>query len=127
MNPQTTIIEVTWTPNGEGPPLSGIPAALDEWLRYPRASRFVLHGLNWAAYKAISAALERRHLRLTYYQGTLELMTKSSTHGTCGRLFCYLVGILAKETGTPRRSCGDMTSENEDQDHGVEPDECFYL
>jgi Uma2 family endonuclease len=89
--------------------------------------RFLLRAIDWQTYRTISEALKGRHLRLTYDQGNLELMTISGTHGNCSRLLGRFVFVLAEEFGLTVRSFGDMTCESEELDRGVEPDESFYL
>ncbi len=87
----------------------------------------MLGGVDWETYQTISGRFTGRHLRLTYDRGTLEFMTISSTHGNFSRLIVHLVFVLAEEFNLSSRSCGDMTCDREDQERGVEPDECFYL
>jgi Uma2 family endonuclease len=88
---------------------------------------FLLRGVDWQTYQGVSAALAGRHVRLTYDQGNLELMTISSIHARYSRLLGRLIVILTQELGLPIASYGDMTCEREDLDRGLEPDECFYL
>jgi Uma2 family endonuclease len=87
----------------------------------------VLKGLNWAKYRQISDTLTGSHVRLTYDQGVLELMTKSTLHEILSRLYFSFLAVLAEEFACPLASCGSMTCDREDLDRGAEPDECFYL
>jgi Uma2 family endonuclease len=89
--------------------------------------RFVLHCLDWDAYRKISEALTGRHLRLTYDRGTLEFMTISPLHGKLSRLVGRLITALSEELGLPISAFGDMTCDREDLERGAEPDECFYI
>ena len=102
-----------------------VPA--EERVDVPAEQRFLLRGVDWQTYQALSRALTGRHLRLTYDHGNLELMTISRLHGTCSRLLGRLIFVLAEEFGLPISSCGDMTCDRQDLDRGVEPDESFYL
>src|SRR5262245_22915704 len=89
--------------------------------------RFLVRGLAWYAYRRVWAALQGRHLRLTYDRGNLELMTISRSHGSYSRLLGRFVFVLAEEFTLPISSCGDMTCDREDLDRGLEPDESFYI
>jgi Uma2 family endonuclease len=95
--------------------------------RAPAERRYLLRGLDWATYRALSDLLTGRHLHLAYDRGNLEFMTTSSMHGNFSRLLGRFVVVLADESNLPISSCGDMTCDREDLDRGVELDECFYL
>jgi Uma2 family endonuclease len=89
--------------------------------------RFVLYGIDWSQYQAISKALNGRHLRLSYDGENLELMTKSFQHGRFSWLIGRTIGVLTEELGLPLSSCGDMTLDREDLERGIESDEGFYI
>lgn len=89
--------------------------------------RFSISGIDWKSYLAISEAFMDRHVRVTYNQGDLELMTISPQHARYGRLFGRFVTALTEELDQPIGSFGDMTCRREDALRGLEPDECFYL
>ena len=42
--------------------------------------RVKLSGITWDTYQEIKAAPDNRNLRLTYYQGVLEIMAPSPEH-----------------------------------------------
>ncbi len=89
--------------------------------------RLRLGAVEWSSYRAIADALRGRHVRVTYDQGNLELMTISRLHAQLSRLLGRLVFVLAEEAGKTLSSAGDMTCEREDLGRAVEPDECFYI
>jgi Uma2 family endonuclease len=89
--------------------------------------RLNLRGIDWATYRKISDALAGRHLRLTFDRGMLEFTTISSLHSRISRLFSRMVLVLAKETGLPLGSYGDMTCSREDLQRALEADESFYI
>lgn len=95
--------------------------------RLRHEQRLVLHGVDWATYRAVSDAFGPRHVRFTYDRGRMELVTKSQLHRLLSRLIARLIMILTEEVGLPLRSCGDMTCDREDLARGIEPDECFYI
>src|SRR5437868_9736920 len=92
----------------------------------PRAP-FLLRGVDWETYCKLRDALQGRHLRLTYDQGTLELMTLSLGHERYGSLLGRMIETLTLELGLPLQSAGSTTLEREDLDRGVEADRCYYL
>lgn len=102
------------------------PATIEQ-CDVPDHQRFLLHNVEWRAYRLFSEALAGHHVRLTYDRGNLEFMTISSLHGKLSRLLGRFVFVLAEEFNLPIRSFGDMTCAREDLLRAVEPDECFYL
>jgi Uma2 family endonuclease len=107
--------------------MATIAEPLEKRCREPAEQRFLLGGIEWSAYRAISDALTGRHLRLAYDRGNLELMTTSWAHGNLGRLTGRFIFVLAEEFNLSIRSFGDVTCDREDLERGVEPDESFYL
>ncbi|HEV3083847.1 MAG TPA: Uma2 family endonuclease [Gemmataceae bacterium] len=107
--------------------MASVSAPFQEQAPLPPEQRFLIRAIEWQTYRTISEALKGRHLRLTYDQGNLELMTISGTHGNCSRLLGRFVFVLAEEYNRTVRSFGDMTCASEELDRGVEPDESFYL
>jgi Uma2 family endonuclease len=107
--------------------MATVSEPLEERCRAPAEQRFLLGGIEWSTYRAISDALTGRHLRITYDRGNLDLMTISGAHGHLGRLTGRFIFVLAEELGLPIRSFGDATCDREDLERGVEPDESFYL
>jgi Uma2 family endonuclease len=95
--------------------------------RPPDEQRVVIYNVDWDAYRTISEVLAGRHVRLTYDQGTLELMTISGTHGNCGWLLGRLIAVLSEEHDLPIKGFSDMTCSREDMARGLEPDHCFYI
>lgn len=89
--------------------------------------RFLLRGLDWAAYRRISETLTGHHLRLTYDRGNLELTTISSQRGRLSGLIARMVTVLTEELSLLICGCRDMTCDREDLERGIEPDEGFYI
>ncbi len=90
--------------------------------------RLLLHDVSWDSYMAIGAALcDRPGLRMTYDRGELEFMTTSPQHEMYKRLFGRLIEALAEECQLPFVCAGSMTFQRPDLDHGLEPDDCFWI
>lgn len=89
--------------------------------------RVKLSGITWDTYQQIKAAPDNRNLRLTYYQGTLEIMAPSPEHEYYKKVMGRFIETLAEEFVISLYPLGSTTLEREDLVSGSEPDECFYL
>ncbi len=106
------------------------PEALSRFLNSsgrPGDQSFTLDGIDWETYRQISDGLTGRHLRITYEDGRLDLMTISGKHGNLCRLFVQLIAALAEKMKLPLGCYGDMTCDMKMSRCGLEPDECFYI
>jgi Uma2 family endonuclease len=90
--------------------------------------RMTFHGLSWQAYKQIANALsESSRARLTFDDGTLEIVMPLEFHEFSSILFGRFVYILAVELGLSIKSMGSTTLDRKDLLKGVEPDQAFYI
>jgi Uma2 family endonuclease len=89
----------------------------------------VLHGVSWAQYEALLAALGNDHpsLRLTYLRGTLEIMTTSPYHEELKKMIARLLEMWAFELDIPLSGYGAATFRKEAALRGLEPDECYVV
>jgi Uma2 family endonuclease len=91
-------------------------------------SSFVLYGVSWETYeKLLEAFAEHPKLRITYYQGTLELMTPLPEHETYSWTLGRLITVLTDELGLEIRGLGSTTWRSKPKAAGKEADECFYI
>lgn len=88
----------------------------------------VVRNATWADYQ--------RHLelrgddavpRITYLEGTLELMNPSRSHESLKSMIGRLVEAWCFERGVEISPYGSWTLENKDADRGAEPDECYVV
>ena len=88
----------------------------------------IVRNATWADYQ--------RHLemrgddavpRITYLEGTLELMSPSRTHESMKSMIGCLVEAWCFERGLDISPYGSWTLQNEDADRGAEPDECYVV
>ncbi|MBI3268054.1 MAG: Uma2 family endonuclease [Planctomycetes bacterium] len=93
----------------------------------PAEQRFLLAGVDWETYECLLARFEGRHLRLTYDEGDLEIMTVSPDHERAKKLLARFVEALTEELGLPVLSLGNTTFRRTDLGRGLEPDECWYI
>jgi Uma2 family endonuclease len=88
-----------------------------------------LHGVSWDQYEALLAALGNDHpsLRLTYCEGTLEIMTTSPERERLKTLIARLVELWALECDVPLEGYGAATFRKRAAERGLEPDECYVI
>src|SRR5260221_7047470 len=90
--------------------------------------RFVLHGVPWRTYVALRDALDDQSgLKMTYLEGTLELMSPSTLHEDAKKIIARLVEVWAMERDVDLRGFGGATFRREAKQRGLEPDECYKL
>jgi len=96
--------------------------------RIPTATGVVLNDVSWQTFKALMADIgENRALRITYDQGTLEIMVPYEQHEEPKVMIASFVEALADELEIEIRQLGSLTLEREDLTRAVEPDTCFYI
>ena len=99
-----------------------IPATLVE------GSHLVLHHISWETYeKLLEIFAEHPKLRMTYYKGTLELMTPLTDHETYSWNLGRLIVALSEELGIEIRGLKSSTWRSKPKAVGKEADECFYI
>lgn len=91
-------------------------------------SHLVLHGISWEIYEELLQVFaEHPALRMTYYKGTLELMTPLPEHETYSWTLARLVVALSEELGLEIRGLKSTTWRSQPKAVGKEADECFYI
>jgi Uma2 family endonuclease len=87
----------------------------------------VLHDVSWEAYEQIGEALrDRAAIRLTYDEGTLEIMTTSPRHEGHKTVLGSLILILAEELNIAIGGYGQTTYKREELERGLEGDHSYY-
>lgn len=94
-----------------------------------REGGVLLHGVSWEAYEGLLRALGNDHpsLRLTYLEGTLEIMTTSPRHERLKTLIARLLEAWAEERNVRLDGYGAATFRSAAASRGLEPDECYAL
>lgn len=88
----------------------------------------ILHDVPWSHYETLVELFkDRRSLRLTYYQGTLEIMSPSSLHEWYKEVFGSLVRAVAAGFKIDYAPFGSTRFKSELRARGVEPDACFLI
>jgi len=88
--------------------------------------RFLLTDVPWWTYVALRDVLDAR-IRMTYLEGTLELMRPSELHEEEGKLIARLLEAWADEFNVDLRGFKSATFRKEAGKRGTEPDECYTL
>lgn len=91
-------------------------------------SHLVLHHISWETYeKLLDIFAEHPKLRMTYYKGTLELMTPLPEHERYSWTLARLIVVLSEELGLEIMGLKSTTWRSKPKAVGKEADECFYI
>jgi Uma2 family endonuclease len=95
----------------------------------PAEQRLLLEGVSWQQYETLLATLgdDFANLRLTYLEGTLEIMTTSPEHEELKKIIGMLLEAYFQETRTRFHALGSATFRRAMKLRGLEPDECYCL
>lgn len=94
----------------------------------PTEQKVIIENVSWQTYEQLLADLaDRGAPRLTYDQGTLEIMSPTARHEELNRNLALIVTILSAALGLDVRNLGSTTFRREDLSRGFEPDSCFYV
>ncbi|EAW37060.1 Uma2 family endonuclease [Lyngbya sp. PCC 8106] len=86
-----------------------------------------LSDIRWETYEHLLEDLsQQRRLRLTYYQGELEIMVPSPEHEFYKEVMGRFVETLAEELKVSIYPLGSTTFKQA-ENTGAEPDKCFYI
>lgn len=91
--------------------------------------RVVLEGVSWQQYEILLATLgdDFPALRLSYLEGTLEIMTTSSLHEELKSIIRMLLEVYFQEFRIRYHCIGSATFRKVAKQRGLEPDECYCL
>jgi Uma2 family endonuclease len=90
--------------------------------------RVVLEGVTWEDYeRLLELRGERPMPRMTYLEGTLELMTTSKEHEKQKKKLARLLEMWATERGILFEGFGNYTIKERAVKRGLEPDECYVV
>ena len=94
----------------------------------PANSTLLLHEVSWAEYEDLLALLpDNPRFRLSYDQGTLQIMTLSPRHERLKSLFAHLLAVLTEELNLNLAGLGSTTFRLAEAARGLEPDDCYYI
>lgn len=86
-----------------------------------------LHAVSWDRFEAIASLLEDYPVRLTYLDGTVDIMTPSPEHEKSKTTIGYLLEIYLRFLGIRFYGCGGYTLGSREEGVRGEPDESYNL
>lgn len=90
--------------------------------------RVTLHNVSWEAYEKILEALgTKRSAQLSYYKGTLEIMSPLEEHESASSRIDQFINVLTEEAGADLKSMQSTTLNKPGLRVGSEPDQCYYI
>ncbi|MDB9524369.1 Uma2 family endonuclease [Oscillatoria sp. CS-180] len=91
--------------------------------------RLTLEGVTWQQYDAIVTLFMNQFpaLRMTYLEGSLELITTSPEHERLKKIIARLIEAFAEELDLDLNGYGSATFRKEAAARELEPDECYCL
>ncbi|MGB5961753.1 MAG: Uma2 family endonuclease [Coleofasciculaceae cyanobacterium] len=90
--------------------------------------RIILHGVSWQQYETLRKTLDGvSGTRMTYLNGTLEIMTPSPEHEDSKATIGTLLDIYLIQKQIRFYKCGSPTVTNQNTAKGKEPDESYSL
>ena len=96
--------------------------------RMPADSVLIQHGLGWDDYEEVLEAVgEASSLRISFDDGTLQIMTLSQRHEKYSTLIERMVDRLSSFLRIKVLFYGSATMRKSENQKGVEPDACFYV
>ena len=94
----------------------------------PAETRTLLENISWQTFKAMLADMgSSRNTRLTYENGTLEILTPSMAHENSNRVIEGFIGVLCEELELEIKRSGSLTLTRDDLERGGEPDSSYYI
>ncbi len=89
--------------------------------------RITFEEVSWDYYQQTLDQIGDGHLRVTYDNGRMELMSPSQRHEQIKTLIGRLIEIYALEADISILPLGSVTCRRKDLKKGLEPDECYYV
>ncbi|MEM8506004.1 MAG: Uma2 family endonuclease [Cyanobacteria bacterium P01_D01_bin.1] len=91
--------------------------------------RVRLEGVSWQQYESLISTLGDSFpaLRMSYLNGTLEIMTNSPLHEKLKKVIGMLIEAFLLETRTRFAAIGSATFREAAKQRGLEPDECYCI
>jgi Uma2 family endonuclease len=91
--------------------------------------KITLYGVTWEQYDTLVSMFMDKFpgLRMTYLEGTLEIMGTSSEHERLKTIIARLLEMYAVEKRITLNGYGNTTFRKQAKQRGLEPDECYCL
>lgn len=85
----------------------------------------LLEGVSWATYVMLRDSVDSPGVRMTYFEGTLEIMSPSRAHEVEKTQIARLLELFCLERDIPLFGYGSTTFRSEPDARGLEADECY--
>lgn len=89
--------------------------------------RLVVSGVPWETYVMLREALDHTNLRMTYLEGTLEIMSPSRRHEVVKSYLARFLELFCALRNIPLFPYGSTTWRSEAKARGLEADECYSI
>src|SRR5207253_952468 len=86
--------------------------------------RVMLRGVAWDTYEILRAPDTNNHVRMSYDEGKLEIMSPSGKHARVASVLGHMIYEWTLQHGVEMHFGGDMTLRRRDVSRGVEADSC---
>jgi len=86
-----------------------------------------LSGVGWEEYVRLRDLPENYHVRMTYVDGDLELMSPSRPHERIATLIDRFIIVWTELRGAAIQGCRTTTLQRKDLSRGLEPDNGYYI
>ena len=88
---------------------------------------FFIRHASWELYEQMLREFENQHIRITYDQGRMVLMSPLPIHDKIKKMAARLIEQATLELDMPVSSFGSTTWKRRDLAKGLEADECYYI
>lgn len=89
--------------------------------------RLMLWAVPWETYVTLRETLDHTNLRMTYLEGTLEIVSPSRRHEVEKKYFARFLELFCLERDIPLYGYGSTTWRSEARARGLEADECYSI
>lgn len=93
----------------------------------PDEQRVTLFGVPWDTYVTLRDTVDTPSVRMTYCEGTLEIMSPLPEHDYAKTTIARLIEMFAVERNVPLYGYGSTTFRRAARVRGLEPDECYCV
>lgn len=88
---------------------------------------FTLENASWELYELLLRDVEGQHVRITYDNGRMVLMSPLPIHDKLKKMMGALIETTAVTLEIPMAMLGSTTWKRKDLAKGLEADECYYI
>jgi Uma2 family endonuclease len=93
----------------------------------PKAPTVLLRGVSWQTYESLRFPESNNHLRMTYDQGILEVISPSKMHEQISYLIGRMVDTWTEAKDLEIHGGRSTTFSRQDLARGLEPDNCYWI